>query len=61
VKKNRETHAALEHDHWFREQVENTKAKIERGEGRWYTLDDAFDMVKAHAAKRVAERDLHLR
>jgi hypothetical protein len=55
VKRHDKARAALEYDHWFREQVQGTKEKIERGEGRLYSSDEVFDRLKAHATKRAAQ------
>lgn len=57
ARKNREANAALEHDRWFREQVESTKTKIERGEGRWIEHDVFWDELEAYASEQVASHD----
>lgn len=57
ARKNREANAALEHDRWFRDQVESTKAKIERGEMRLIPHDEFWDGIEAYARELVAKRD----
>lgn len=57
AKKNREAHGALEHDRWFREQVQATQAKIERGEARFIPHDELWDGLEAYARELVQQRE----
>lgn len=48
---------ALAHDRWFREQVESTQGKIERGQGRWIEHDAFWNDLEVYAREQMASRD----
>lgn len=57
----RQRHAAaaeaLEHDRWFREQVQAAKDKLDSGTAVLLDHDEVWRQLEEHARKRVAERD----
>ena len=57
ARKTREARVALEHDRWFRGQVESTKAKIERGDMRLIPHDEFWDGIETYARELVAKRE----
>lgn len=48
-------HQLAAHDAWFREQVQQTLAKVERGEGALLSHDEVITRLRAHAAERDAQ------
>ena len=57
-KRHQEAAQAVSHSRWMRGEVQSTLDKIERGEGRWHSLDDVatelHKMVDAHEAAPMA-------
>jgi len=47
---------ALEHDAWFRDQVQQSLDTVRDGRAVWHDHDALFDRLEAHAAQRVTER-----
>lgn len=56
VKKNQDARAVLEHDRWFREQVQSTLDRMARGEEKLTSHGEVWDGLEAYAHDLVAKR-----
>lgn len=57
ARKSREANAALEHDRWFRGQVQSTLDRMARGEEKLVPHDEVWDDLEAYARELAAKRD----
>ena len=57
AKKNREANAALEHDRWFRAQVQDALDKIENGNAEFIDHDTMWNELEAYSRELTAKRD----
>jgi hypothetical protein len=48
---------ALEHDRWFRDQVQTSLAKVENGTAEYIEHEALWNELEAHVRARVAEHD----
>lgn len=57
AEKNRAANAALEHDRWFRAQVQEALDKMENGTAEFIDHDTMWDELEAYARELATQRD----